>query len=285
MSRKNGFTLIELLVVISIIAMLLSIMMPALGRAKLIAENVICKAGLHQYALAGHIFLNDSDEKFPNPWMSLYDSCQGRCKGVCTKSYHETLPGEAQRYCRWHNEKYDLNVIGDEFGGPLWEYLDAKDAHLCPTFKRISKDYGSLHDYHRSEIEIVPQFGYCQNAYLGSEQFEGGVLRLSQVNRPGNTFFFAEENPFEINLVDGYDEDLSSASLNDTSLVARKNPNDPRGFDDCFATFHNASSSDPTTGTGNAAFLDGSVSEVKAHGKATFMYAWPNSNPVQSISP
>ena len=65
LKNKKGFTLIELLVVIAIIAMLLSIMMPALGKAKKIAQNVLCKANLHQWMYIWVLYTDDHDGKFP----------------------------------------------------------------------------------------------------------------------------------------------------------------------------------------------------------------------------
>ena len=50
--KKKGFTLIELLVVIAIIAMLLAILMPALGMVKEKARGVVCRANLKQLMLA-----------------------------------------------------------------------------------------------------------------------------------------------------------------------------------------------------------------------------------------
>jgi prepilin-type N-terminal cleavage/methylation domain-containing protein len=50
--RKAGFTLIELLVVVSIIALLLAILMPALSRAKELAKRVVCGNDLKQVGIA-----------------------------------------------------------------------------------------------------------------------------------------------------------------------------------------------------------------------------------------
>jgi prepilin-type N-terminal cleavage/methylation domain-containing protein len=50
--KKAAFTLIELLVVISIIALLLSILMPALNRAKELTRAVICTSNQGQLSKA-----------------------------------------------------------------------------------------------------------------------------------------------------------------------------------------------------------------------------------------
>lgn len=55
----NGFTLIELLVVIATIAVLLAILMPALRRAKVLAQGVACRANLKDLAVAWNMYLDD----------------------------------------------------------------------------------------------------------------------------------------------------------------------------------------------------------------------------------
>ena len=51
MRRRRGFTLIELLVVIAIIALLLAILMPAMGRVKKQSRKVACQANLKQWGV------------------------------------------------------------------------------------------------------------------------------------------------------------------------------------------------------------------------------------------
>jgi prepilin-type N-terminal cleavage/methylation domain-containing protein len=70
MKRSKGFTLIELLVVISIIALLLSIVMPSLKRVKEQARNTICQTNLHGMSYAFHTYLDDNKNTYPLGWVN-----------------------------------------------------------------------------------------------------------------------------------------------------------------------------------------------------------------------
>jgi len=61
---KRGFTLIELLVVIVIIALLLSILMPALKKAKYIARLLIDKNNLKSLGRAMELYLTQNNDRF-----------------------------------------------------------------------------------------------------------------------------------------------------------------------------------------------------------------------------
>ncbi len=61
LSNKNGFTLIELLVVISIIALLMSVLMPALNKVRKQGKLVVCTSNMKQLGLAIYGYSTESD--------------------------------------------------------------------------------------------------------------------------------------------------------------------------------------------------------------------------------
>ena len=70
MKRVRGFTLIELLVVIAIIALLISILLPSLTRAKELARRSMCATQLHHIGIGLTVYANDFNGQYP-PTMAL----------------------------------------------------------------------------------------------------------------------------------------------------------------------------------------------------------------------
>jgi len=65
MRGKKAFTLVELLVVISIIALLLSILLPALNKAKEHAKSSVCLSNMKQLGYALKVYMQDHQYRFP----------------------------------------------------------------------------------------------------------------------------------------------------------------------------------------------------------------------------
>ncbi|MCX5638659.1 MAG: type II secretion system protein [Planctomycetota bacterium] len=116
-NKTNGFTLIELLVVIAIIALLLSVVAPALKKAKNAARKLVCATNLHQVTLGVRAYTSDNNGKLP-----IY-----------------TLSDKPAPTSLYHNNQVNLWGEEDTLGGQekerkLTRYIE-KGVGKCPLDK------------------------------------------------------------------------------------------------------------------------------------------------------
>jgi len=64
-AARRGFTLVEMLLVVTIVGLLVSVVLPSLGRARQIARRVTCRSNLHGVAPAFRMYLNESNDVMP----------------------------------------------------------------------------------------------------------------------------------------------------------------------------------------------------------------------------
>ena len=120
-ARARGFTLIELLVVIAIVAMLVGMLLPALGSARDSAWSVQCTARMRTLAQASSFYADDHDDEIPRSKHSV--------------GFSGTLP--------WAPALFRY-VTGRAFGGDsgLWQdpsWWSATNEHYrCPHDRRES---------------------------------------------------------------------------------------------------------------------------------------------------
>jgi len=66
LNRKRAFTLIELLVVISIVALLISLLLPSIKQARGLARTIQCQGSLHQLLVATRAFSEENGNRLPH---------------------------------------------------------------------------------------------------------------------------------------------------------------------------------------------------------------------------
>ena len=276
--HRKGFTLIELLVVVSVIAVLMAILMPALQRAKEQGQSAACQGNLKGFTLAVQMYAQDNEDGFPEPRSCFFRS-------------NQVFPGDVSTHRRWCNEEVNLRYHPD-YGSVFFGYLSNVKSLVCPTFRRLAKSGYNQSDFDDDIATGVtnynPWMNYTQNAYLGPRNSPCNplVYKLLNVKDPGNTFTFADEGPFK-------EVGYNTQGLNDTALFPiwpssdavtkvkqmgspwniRPGPDGIGTFTDIIAGFHQAPSGNRIAGSGNCAFADGHV--APASRMDSFPLAWP----------
>ena len=119
--RRHGFTLIELLVVIAIIAILASMLLPSLSRAKEKAKTVTCLNNLRQMGISIKLWIDDHNSKFPPA-------------GVVDPL--DLLPKNTRQALGGFDPKPEfLLYIPSAKGRPLYDYMKPSEVYRCPADK------------------------------------------------------------------------------------------------------------------------------------------------------
>ncbi len=167
MQRQRAFTLIELLIVVGVIAMLLSILLPAMARAKHEAKRVLCLSNLRQMGIAAQSYVNANNESYPIAY------------------YIENRPPLFVSVAWDFTTTKDWSEGGDTSIEPglLWQGKTIMKIHQCPSFKGKTNWY------------VDPYTGYNYNtSYIGHGSGEATVApaKATDVRRPDECALFGD---------------------------------------------------------------------------------------------
>jgi len=193
--RTFGFTLIELLVVIAIIAILASMLLPALARAKAKAQQAVCLGNAKQWGLADSMYVEDNRQTFPFPRFQVSNSTdQDNPSWLAINGYHNLGQGDDV----WFNAlpSYIANKPMYVWAYNPLTFWNAKSIFYCPTALSQGIDVSDADATHGNMIPgNRPLFGYGMNSKsLANANISGYVtsLKTTMVAHPSAFVLFSD---------------------------------------------------------------------------------------------
>ncbi|HEY7117723.1 MAG TPA: prepilin-type N-terminal cleavage/methylation domain-containing protein [Tepidisphaeraceae bacterium] len=237
--RRDGFTLVELLVVIGIIALLISILLPALSRAREQANSVKCASNLRQIAQSTIMYINANRGFMPA----------------------DSTRGDSGDWIAWQSgRKLEESAIAPYIGTTL-----NPDLFRCPSddYQSRVRNAGYQYSYSINFLIASPPNWDDTWAMDGCQR----AARLTQVRNSAEKIMYFEED--ERTLDDGRGDLTKTDHINLLAIRhdrKRVNPDNVVGG----PTYYPPLNADRR---GNAAFCDGHVDMISrkdAHDKKSY---------------
>lgn len=198
--QNRGFTLIELLVVIAIIAILASMLLPALGKSKTKAQGIVCLANTKQLMLAWRMYTDDNNERLPFAYVE---------DNPANRNYpYAWMHGISDISTPTKRDNWDADFTIKQ--GAIWPYTgNSPGIYKCPADKTMARipsgpNAGQQVPWVRS-LSMNAWMGMNEGAHtwFGGREFRA-YLKTSDIVDPGpsETWVLIDEHPRSIN--DGF---------------------------------------------------------------------------------
>ena len=174
-SPRRGFSVVELLVVVAIIAVLLAIVVPGIGRAKELARRAVCMTSLRGLAQACHSYAAEREQRLPN--MHDYGGSQYNAS-----SYWLSLKWRRMLMDEYGIRRYYFYCPSNQAGwnlDSLWEHQDRFSIVAYPYF-------GANDDYSLEEN------GWIEPKLLVTPPPKYPVFARTLVDAPAYTVLWAD---------------------------------------------------------------------------------------------
>jgi len=185
----KAFTLIELLVVIAIIAILASLLLPALAKARSKGQHAVCLSNVKQLDLAWILYAGDFDDNLV--WNDLTSSGSGWVRGIIDYN-----PGNP------HNT--NLEGLMNPKYAKLAPYTDSPGIYRCPGDRSVVRIRQK--PIPRVRSVVLSQAMNSRNDWLSfiTKRKYHVFRKLSDINVMGtsNAYTFINEHPDSINFGD-----------------------------------------------------------------------------------
>ncbi len=204
---SRAFTLVELLVVIALIALLATVLLPALAGAKIKGQAISCLNNERQLALACMMYVEDAADAFPYN----LGSTEIKRRAAEQEYINWTTP-----VMSWEKDDTDnTNTVLLTRGG-LGPYVArASQLYRCPADHVLDPSQAALGwSFRVRSISMNAMVGNAGEFSTNGENTNNPdyrqFFRMAQMPKPSQIFVFIEEHPDSIN--DGYFLDQPNVS-------------------------------------------------------------------------